>query len=86
MDIHQAYKILKTSTFPIKQRDAIDIFFEGINKMSDEISELRSKTFTPDEIIFMMKQLNSDQRLDIINSFCKYCGSLDTNCVCWNDE
>lgn len=39
-----------------------------------------------DAIIYEMKKLTDDERLDVISEFCKYCGGLDNSCQCWNDE
>ena len=31
-------------------------------------------------------QLTDDERLEIMNNYCKYCGCNDSRCQCWNDE
>ena len=37
-------------------------------------------------IISKMKKMTDYERLDIITEFCKYCGDLDSDCHCSNDE
>lgn len=43
----------------------------------DHIQKLASELF---------KLLTDEERLEIINEYCKYCGSSDSGCQCWNDE
>lgn len=31
-------------------------------------------------------KLSPEERMQILNKFCKYCGSSDPRCVCWNDK
>jgi hypothetical protein len=38
------------------------------------------------QIIYEMRKLTDAERLEVISSFCKYCGSEDPDCKCWNDE
>jgi hypothetical protein len=38
------------------------------------------------EIIELMNNLEDNKRLDILLSYCRGCGSEDTNCQCLNDE
>jgi hypothetical protein len=33
-----------------------------------------------------MKQLDDEDRLEIMGQFCKFCGSDNPNCQCWNEE
>lgn len=37
-------------------------------------------------IVERMEQLTDDERAEIISHFCKYCGDIDPQCQCWNDE
>lgn len=30
--------------------------------------------------------LTDDERLEIINRYCKYCGCKDQGCQCWNNK
>ena len=39
-----------------------------------------------EEIIKKMNKMTSEERYEIIHAYCTYCGSLDNNCQCWNDE
>lgn len=34
----------------------------------------------------IMLLLTDAERLEVIQSFCEYCGSTDKNCQCWNDD
>ena len=34
----------------------------------------------------LFSKLTDEDRYDIISDYCKYCGSSDTGCQCWNDE
>lgn len=33
-----------------------------------------------------MKQLLDDERMEVMAQFCKFCGSDNPSCSCWNDE
>ena len=39
-----------------------------------------------DAIITIMNTLTDNERLAIIDIFCRHCGSQDPSCQCWNDE
>ena len=39
-----------------------------------------------DKIIETLRQLTDDERLEIFDNFCRYCGCDDPKCQCWNDE
>ncbi len=50
-------------------------------------------SFTPlitnDKIEFIkqeMDKLTDDERSEVIGNYCKYCGSTNSGCQCWNDE
>ena len=36
--------------------------------------------------ITILDGLTDEQRLDVISRYCKYCGSMDSGCQCWNDD
>jgi hypothetical protein len=38
------------------------------------------------EAITLLKVMTDDERLECFSAFCKFCGSDDPDCVCWNDE
>jgi hypothetical protein len=38
------------------------------------------------EAIALLKVMTDDERLECFAAFCKFCGSDDPDCVCWNDE
>ena len=43
-----------------------------------------------DDVKEYIKNLTSDERLDLFADYCKYCGDYDADrikgCQCWNDE
>jgi len=44
------------------------------------------KNITEQDLLEILDALSDEQRLTIINRYCKYCGSKDTKCQCWNDD
>jgi len=44
------------------------------------------KTSLVQLVIDLMMQLTDEQRMDVMNSFCKHCGCDNKYCSCWNDE
>lgn len=41
---------------------------------------------TQNKIVALMLKLTDDKRLEVMCEFCRYCGSTNPECVCWNDE
>lgn len=41
---------------------------------------------TEERLVEELRQLTDEQRCAIIHEFCRFCGSLDPRCCCWNDE
>lgn len=41
---------------------------------------------TSPSIYDMLNQMTNEERLSVFNCYCKYCGSKDSKCQCWNDE
>lgn len=37
-------------------------------------------------VILIMTTLSDDERLEVMDAFCKACGSADPGCVCLKDE
>ena len=37
-------------------------------------------------IVNLLLSENEDVRMEVFSYFCKYCGSDDPDCQCWNDE
>jgi len=33
-----------------------------------------------------LDELSDDERAELFRNYCKYCGSKDPRCQCWNDE
>lgn len=33
-----------------------------------------------------LKKLSEEDRLEVFSHFCRFCGSDDPRCQCWNDE
>lgn len=33
-----------------------------------------------------LDKLTDDERMELFSSYCRYCGSKDAGCQCWNDE
>ena len=38
------------------------------------------------QIVATMLEMSEEERMEIMGSFCRHCGSDDPRCVCWNDE
>ena len=38
------------------------------------------------QLISELNKLSDEDRHDVISCYCKFCGSKDTGCHCWNDE
>lgn len=34
----------------------------------------------------LLRELTSDERMELFSDYCKYCGDTDPSCQCWNDE
>jgi hypothetical protein len=34
----------------------------------------------------LLKSMHAEDRMEVFSVFCKFCGSDDPDCVCWNDE
>ena len=34
----------------------------------------------------LFKELTDEERLEVMNRYCKSCGSDNPRCQCWNDE
>lgn len=34
----------------------------------------------------LLKKLTYDERMDLFEDYCKYCGDPNPSCQCWNDE
>ena len=34
----------------------------------------------------IFKELSDEERLEVMNDYCKVCGCDNPNCQCWNDE
>jgi len=49
---------------------------------------------TPDELEFplvrflrgFLDKLTDDERLELFRHYCRYCGSVNPQCQCWNDD
>ena len=70
-------------------RDQLDKILEENKTLKEElqrISDTPILSAVPSEIVNTMENLSDDERLEVINSFCKFCGSKDVRCQCWNDE
>lgn len=33
-----------------------------------------------------LERLSDQERVELFGEYCKYCGSEDSGCQCWNDE
>jgi len=42
------------------------------------------KTIT--HIVTLLKTLEPEERIEVFRDFCAYCGKMDPECPCWNDE
>lgn len=39
-----------------------------------------------DASLELVAMLTGEQRTSIFSNYCKFCGTTDTDCQCWNDE
>lgn len=39
-----------------------------------------------EDAIVLLKKMTDEERKEIFNEFCVFCGSTDPRCHCWNDE
>lgn len=58
-----------------------------MNKVREILNHVLELTTSPAEfIVFIMKYMSEDERLEVFSHFCKECGSENPACQCWNDE
>jgi hypothetical protein len=53
--------------------------------MLKQLDEKSSERLVP-LIIKLMQSLTDEHRLEVFSCFCKYCGTEQPRCQCWNDE
>lgn len=41
---------------------------------------------TVETIVSLMRRMTEEERMEVIEEFCRYCGDLNPKCQCWNDE
>ena len=39
-----------------------------------------------EHIVGLLLLLSDEERLEVFGEFCKFCGTSDPRCQCWNDE
>jgi len=39
-----------------------------------------------DEARKLLNMMTSQERYDLFNEYCRFCGSKEKGCQCWNDE
>lgn len=51
-----------------------------------EIDEVNEKLALLERIKIDLDTLTDDERSSLFSQYCRYCGSKDPRCQCWNDE
>lgn len=57
---------------------------QGFMKMCIKNYEKRNERVT--NMIRLFSELTDEERLKVMQQFCRSCGSNNPNCQCWNDE
>lgn len=70
------------ATIKLHSRDA----FGDAVKMGEEIVNRWNDAKQPKDLKKALDGLTDEQRMDLFSDYCKYCGTPDPNCQCWNDE
>ena len=67
-------------------KEAMDAWVTAEMSRTDK----RVATNSVENLILEMKALTDEQRMDVMNHFCKHCGTVEADtsrgCQCWNDE
>ncbi len=59
----------------------------NIDLLRIKINELQREASNPIQVSTeILNSLSEDERMDVISNYCRYCGSSDPNCQCWNDD
>jgi len=58
-------------------------FVAGYNASNTDYMELH-KPF--DTVKLLLPYLSDKERILLFDNYCKYCGSNDPRCQCWNDD
>ncbi|WP_421977163.1 hypothetical protein [Roseivirga seohaensis] len=67
----------------LAKKDYLDMPFEN-DKNPDQLKENDEDSFHQ-TMKYWFNKLTDCQRMEIIDDYCKHCGSKDTGCQCWND-
>ena len=65
-------KSTNVETGTTAQTDANTVLADSANRLANLKLEL--------------DKLSDDERYELISEYCKYCGSKDSGCQCWNDD
>lgn len=64
----------------------LDHFKGDTITMDNPVNERYKYNLTPSELIEALKELTNEQRIEVLDEFCNYCGKIDINCLCcWPD-
>lgn len=65
--------------------DLREITKEALGDLQGEMQKLQAAVKVQNAMQ-AMSILSDDERMEVINLFCKHCGSINPECQCWNDE
>lgn len=74
-----------------KENELVDIAYRyhtknnKNNNQSNDFDYLKEIT-KPSNIKILLDGLTDDERYELLSNYCKYCGSHDNGCQCWNDD
>ncbi len=50
------------------------------------IDELLKEIESGDYVKKLLDEMSDDERFEIMDNYCRHCGSKDPSCQCWNDD
>lgn len=75
--------------FNVPLRTAIDSMLICFDQMADRLQSpapVQGGGYPQEFVEGLIAAMTDDERMNFFSNYCKYCGTPDTYCQCWNDE